>query len=183
MKQPILTVPHKSLRQVCAPVTTFDHKLVEIVLDLEETLKKAKNPEGVGLALPQIGVLLRGFATRINHRTQIYLNPEIIDQSDATTLGPSADHPLLEGCLSIPHLYGPVWRAQKIKVRSFDEKGREKTSNLSNFAARVFLHEYDHLNGILFTDYTKSGSLPLYFHDTEKNEFIQIDDPKSIIKW
>ncbi len=183
MKQSILTVPDQVLREICAPVADITRQLQEQVIDLEETLKKARNPEGVGLSFPQIGVLTRGFATYIDRRMNIYLNPEIVDMGDELTLGPSADHPLLEGCLSIPHLYGPIWRSKKIKVKSIDEKGREKISNLSGFSARVFLHEYDHLDGILFTDYTKRDSLPLYFHDLEKDEFIEIEDPSVVIKW
>ncbi|MEI6691023.1 MAG: peptide deformylase [bacterium] len=183
MKQSIIKVPNDILRKVCVPVTTITRELEEQVVDLEEALKQARNPEGVGLSFPQLGILTRGFVTYIDHRMNIYLNPEIIDMGDEKTLGPREDHPLLEGCLSIPHLYGPVWRSRKIRIKAIDEKGREHTANLSNFAARVFLHEYDHLDGILFTDYTKSGSLPLYFHDLEKDEFIEIEDPSAVIKW
>lgn len=183
MKQPILTVPHDDLRATCSPVTSIDHAMLEKIKDLEETLKKARNPEGVGLSFPQIGVLKRGFVTFIDHKVKVYINPEILDQSDELTLGPNPDHPLLEGCLSIPHLYGPVWRSKKIKVKAINEKGVSHTANLSGFAARVFLHENDHLDGILFTDYTKRDNLEMYFHDTGKDEFLEISDPSAVIKW
>jgi peptide deformylase len=183
MKQPILIVPDPKLREVCAPITALTREVSQAVLDLEDSLRKAPFPGGVGLAFPQIGVLTRGFATLINHRLNIYLNPEITDQSEEMTLGPSKDNPLLEGCLSIPALYGPVWRPKRISFRYIDEKGREHNNSLSNFQARVFLHELDHLDGVLFTDYTKRDNLPLYLYDKDQDSFTQIEDPTAIIKW
>jgi peptide deformylase len=183
MKQPILTVPEDKLRQICTPFESFGYETQTLVLDLEDSLKKAPPPGGVGLALPQIGILKRGFATYIEHKLRIYLNPKILDLGDETTLGPNKNHPLLEGCLSIPQLYGPVPRSKKIKVEAQNERGESKIYTLTNFQARVFLHEYDHLDGILFTDYTKKEGLPLYFHDQRKDQLIELEDPSQVIKW
>lgn len=180
---PIISVPHPTLRQKCAPIPTITRQVQENIHDLIDALRGAKNPEGVGLSLPQIDIPLRGFATFLDHKVKIYLNPEITDLGDETTLGGTSDRPTLEGCLSIPHLYGPVRRAKKIKIRAIDEHGVEVSKTLTSFAARVFLHELDHLDGILFTDYTLRDSLPLYFLDTDHDQFVPVEDPTAIIKW
>lgn len=183
MTQLILSVPHQTLRTKCEPITSITRDIQEEIQDLIDALKGAHDPEGVGLSFPQIGITKRGFVTYLEKKIRIYLNPEILDQSEETTLGGTPERPTLEGCLSIPHLYGPVPRAKKIKIKAVDEHGVEVIKTLSSFAARVFLHEQDHLDGILFTDYTLKHNLPLYFLDNEQDKFIQVEDPKAIIKW
>lgn len=146
-------------------------------------MKNAHNPEGVGLSFPQIGYNLRGFVTYLEKRIKIYLNPVILDLSEDTTLGGTPERPTLEGCLSIPWLYGPVARSKKVKIHALDEHGVEFTKVLSSFPARLIQHEYDHLEGILFTDYTLRDQLPLYLLDHEHDQFVKITDPAAVIKW
>lgn len=179
----ILSVPHPTLRAQSTPITTITSEIQEELQDLIDALKGAHDPEGVGLSLPQIGVNKRGFATYLEKKVRIYLNPRILDLSEETTLGGTPERPTLEGCLSIPHLYGPVPRAKKIKIQAIDEHGVEVLKTLTSFPARVFLHELDHLDGILFTDYTIRHNLPLYFLDNERDKFIQVEDPATLIKW
>lgn len=179
---PILTVPHEALRHKTHAVT-FDNALRQQLGALIDALQGARDPEGVGLSFPQIGLSLRGFATYLEHRLKLYLNPTILDVSNDKTLGGTPDRPTLEGCLSIPHLYGPVWRYKKIKVKAYDEWGNEFAKVLTSFPARLFQHEFDHLEGVLFTDYTKSDSLPLYFLDREVDKFVEVKDPSAVIKW
>lgn len=185
MNQSIIEVPHKTLRQKAEPVSDlFSKKTRDQIQFLVDTLLSAKNPEGVGLSFPQVDLSLRGFVTHLDHKIKIYLNPKIIDLDDKLTLGGhTPDRPTLEGCLSIPWLYGPVWRPKKIKIQAYDEHGVEFTKTLTSFRARVFLHEYDHLEGVLFTDYTLRDELPLYLLDQDKDSFTKIEDPKAIIKW
>lgn len=183
MSSPIVTVPQEVLRQKSVAVGAFSHELREQVADLVGSLQGARDPEGVGLSFPQIGLSLRGFATYLDRKVRIYINPKILDKSEEHTLGGSAERPTLEGCLSIPHLYGPVWRPKKIKVLAYDEFGNEFVKTLSSFPARVFMHEYDHLDGVLFTDYTLKENLPLYFLDKEQDKFVEVKDPASVIKW
>lgn len=183
MNQEILVVPDPILRQVSSPITSITPELQSQIKDLIYALKHATNPEGVGLSFPQIGIPLQGFVTYLDHTIKVYLNPVIEDQSEAMTLGGIPDHPTLEGCLSIPHLYGPVWRAKKIKISALDEHGVKFSQTLSSFRARVFQHELDHLKGKLFTDYTLRDGLPLYILDQELNEFRRITDPGRVIKW
>ncbi len=181
--QPILSVPHEILRKKSAPIDRLTPEVQEQVLDLIDTMKNAHNPEGVGLSFPQIGYNIRGFVTYLEKKIKIYLNPTLLDIGDELTFGGTPDRPTLEGCLSIPWLYGPVPRPKKIKIQALDEHGVEFTKTLSSFPARLFMHEYDHLEGVLFTDYTLRDSLPLYLLDHKSSKFVTIQDPTSVIKW
>lgn len=183
MNQSIITVPHEVLRCKSVAITDFELPTRDQVHDLIDALKAARNPEGVGLSFPQIGYNLRGFVTYLEKRIKVYLNPVILDMSEEKTLGGSAERPTLEGCLSIPHLYGPVWRPKKIKIEAQDEFGNTFGKILTSFPARLFMHEYDHLEGILFTDYTLRDNLPLYFLDAEQDKFVTVQDPTAVIKW
>ncbi len=180
---PILLVPHNTLRAKSLPITHLTPEIQAQVVDLIDALRAARDPEGVGLSFPQIGLPLRGFVTYLEKRIKVYLNPEILDLSEETTLGGTPERPTLEGCLSIPHYYGPVWRSKRIKIRALDERGVEFTKLLTNFPARLALHEYDHLEGVLFTDYTLRDNLPLYFLDSAKDKFVEVKEPASVIKW
>lgn len=183
MTRPILSVPDEILRKKSLQIDKITPTIQAQIDELVDTMKNAKNPEGVGLSFPQIGYNIRGFVTYLDKRIKVYLNPIILDQSEETTLGGTQDRPTLEGCLSIPWLYGPVWRPKKIKIQAMDEHGVEFTKNLSSFPARLAMHEYDHLEGILFTDYTLRDDLPLYLLNHEQDKFIQIEDTSSVIKW
>ena len=183
MTPSILSVPDQILRQKSIPVVKLTADIQTQIMELISAMKNAHNPEGVGLSFPQIGYNIRGFVTYLEKRIKVYLNPVILDASEEMTLGGTAERPTLEGCLSIPWLYGPVSRHKKIKVQAIDEHGVEFTKHLSSFPARLFLHEYDHLEGVLFTDYTRRDNLPLYLLDSDKNEFTEIKDPSSVIKW
>ncbi len=181
--QPILSVPHEILRKKSLPIDQITPEIQSKVSDLIDTIKNAHDPEGVGLSFPQIGYNLRGFVTYLEKKVKIYINPVILDMSDETTLGGTPERPTLEGCLSIPWLYGPVWRPKKIKVQAIDEHGVEFSKTLTSFPARLFMHEYDHLDGVLFTDYTLRDGLPLYLLDHNTDKFVQIDTPSEVVKW
>ena len=180
----IITVPHSTLRKKSRDIESVHGAAIQAqILELVDTLKSAREPEGVGLSFPQINLSLRGFVTYLDHKIRVYLNPVVVDRDDTLTLGGLTDRPTLEGCLSIPHLYGPVYRPRKIKIRATDEHGVEFAKTLTSFSARVFLHELDHLDAVLFTDYTLKGNLPLFFLDTDRNEFVEVKDPRAVIKW
>lgn len=181
--QPILSVPDQILRNQSVAIERITPEVQEKIVELIDAMKGAHNPEGVGLSFPQIGYNLRGFVTYLDKRIKVYLNPVIIDHSDEKILGGTKDRPTLEGCLSIPWLYGPVWRYKKLKIAAIDEHGAEFSKTLSSFPARLFQHEYDHLDGILFTDYTLKDNLPLYLLDQEQEKFVTIEDPSNVIKW
>ena len=174
----IITVPHTALRKKARPVKKVDKKLVKFVKNLESTLANARNPQGVGLAAPQIDKGLMIFATQLPDETQTlrpelikhYINPVITNRSAKLILGETAKDKETreEGCLSMPGLYGPVPRAEWIELLWYELEGDElvkKEARFENFAARVIQHEYDHLFGILFTDYSLKYDLPVYKED------------------
>lgn len=182
MRKSIIVVPNPILRAKSMPVDfNKDLKLIKkLVADLEETLEKKERPKGVGLSSPQIGKNLRVFSTLLpasaNEDGQgrptdaekdlaklaTYINPEIIESSKERTFGPDPEDPILEGCLSIPKLYGPVPRFTWVKLRYTSPQQEVFENTFHGFYARVIQHEYDHLEGVLFTDYVKKYELPFY---------------------
>lgn len=170
----IITVPHTTLRQVATPITTIDKKMISFLDQLGNTLVKKENPKGVGLAAPQVDQLYRVFATYLplsgnrgdaDPILRKVINPVISDASSTLTFGPNPEEPILEGCLSIPGIYGPVPRHEWIEVEFEELEGttlKKKKERFNAFAARVMQHEYDHLEGKLFIDYTVELNLPLY---------------------
>ncbi len=174
----IITHPHPSLRTIAQPVVTVDKQLRKFIQDLKNTLQQASNPQGVGLAATQVNAKRRIFATLLDHQLRAFINPEIIDHDNKTTLGPKKDDPYLEGCLSIPGIYGPVPRYGTIKLQFQTISGNDLVSQIEifdDFAARVVQHEFDHLNGVLFIDYTKRLDLPLYQEDKNTKKLNQLE--------
>lgn len=143
---PIIKIGHPTLRKVAEPVEIFDDKLRELVENMIETMRVS---EGIGLAAPQVNVKRRFFVidSRLideEMEAQVYINPEIISQEGNVILD--------EGCLSIPGIRAEVNRPDIIKVRYQTIEGKEVTEELKGLFARVFQHELDHLNGVLFID-------------------------------
>jgi peptide deformylase len=159
----IVLAPSPVLRQVAKPVEAIDKRVLLVLEDMEKTLKKAKDPQGVGLAAPQIGVSLRIFLSRPTKDgpITIFINPEITKFSQAKNK-PTSKNGVYEGCLSIPSHYSPIERSKSVTVKYRDEKFVEKTESFSGFAAHVIQHEMDHLNGILFIDRCLEQNTKLY---------------------
>ena len=113
----IVTVPSQALRQPTKPVTTLDKRVISVINDMIETLLATRNPEGVGLAAPQIGVPLRIFLARpdVAGPISIFINPEI--QRLSQRIQPTGKKGVFEGCLSIPGHYAPVRRAMSVTVK------------------------------------------------------------------
>jgi peptide deformylase len=159
----IITVPHPTLRTVAEPITVVDKKVLQFIEELKKTLALKRNPRGVGIAAPQVNIKWRAFATFLppNGETnedqpavlRSFINPKIIDKATSLTFGPDKRDPVLEGCFSIPGIWGPVPRAPWVRLEYQEIIGNElvtKTERFSDFAARVVLHEYDHLEGIIY---------------------------------
>lgn len=203
---PLVLTPDNRLREKSKPVEKIDEKLLRFLNALAQTLLKKTDPPGVGLSAIQVGEPLRLFATYMPHDLDIPLknwspsnqeivfmiNPEIKAVSPGgKTLGGTGEKPYYEGCLSIPKLYGPVYRyyGLSLEYQSFEFKVgsmqiptlTKKTTKFVDFPARVIQHELDHLDGILFTDHTLKDTLPLYFDTPDGLELI--DNPKSVITW
>jgi len=184
----IITVPHPTLRQKAEPIAKIDKKTIGWLKDMGQTLKNKKNPSGVGLSAPQVDYRKRAFATYLPTDLRdekappilcYFINPVVIDHSNDITLGPDKDQPILEGCLSIPDLWGPVprWPWIEIEYQTFDEQGEVITQRkrFENFAGRVIQHEYDHLEGVLFTDYSLRFDLPVYTGKKRSKDLVEID--------
>jgi peptide deformylase len=143
------------LRQKTRPVTVFDDDLQQLIDDMIETMREAN---GVGLAGPQVNQRLRltvietlpekddeGNAIEGSRELMVVINPEIVWKSRSMEDG-------IEGCLSIPGWLGEVSRHRSIRVRALDRHGKKIRLRLKDWTARIFQHEIDHLNGILFID-------------------------------
>lgn len=130
------------LRKKCRPVDKVDDRIRGILEDMLETLHEAG---GVGIAAPQVGILRRMFIAEPEPGEVYYMiNPEILEKNGSDTAE--------EGCLSVPGFAGAVERATYVKIKALDIDGSERTIEAEEWAARVMQHEYDHLEGILYTD-------------------------------
>jgi len=152
----IVTLPDPVLRRKAHTVTTFDKNLKTLVDDMVETMREAP---GVGLAAPQIGlserlIVVEYYEHEVDEEEEnedapkkvwAVLNPEIIKASEETLVG-------IEGCLSIPNLVGEVERHAAIQVKGLNRHGKPMKIKAEGWLARIFQHEIDHLNGVLFTD-------------------------------
>lgn len=137
------------LRQRAHPVTSFDDQLRGLTTDMRDTMRAAG---GVGLAANQVGVLQRLFTWRI-------LDEEEVETATGTVVNPDVEDTSAEiqvddeGCLSFPGLFYPVERPLWARVGFQDLTGDKHVEEVAGLKARVFLHEIDHLNGILLIDH------------------------------
>jgi len=138
------------LRTRAHEVTDFDEALRRLADDMLETMRLA---QGAGLAANQVGVLKRLFTWEIGGqdeddpgRSGAVVNPEIVETSEEMQEGD-------EGCLSFPGLFYPATRPLRARIAAYDVHGEELHLEGEGLLARIFLHEIDHLNGILFIDH------------------------------
>ncbi len=130
------------LRSPALPVVDFDDRLAALAADMRETMLAAP---GVGLAAPQVGTPRRLFTFDSGEEAGAYSNPQILWRSDETQ---ESD----EGCLSIPGIYLPVIRAMSVRIKAQSLDGHAIERDAEGFLARIFQHEIDHLDGVLFVD-------------------------------
>lgn len=178
MIRKILPSSDPILRQKSKPVAKVDKKVLKLIQDLKDTLGVQKEPEGVGLAAPQIGKNLRVFVANYKGFDRVVVNPEILKiESRIKNLESrkkESKKEILEGCLSLPYYYGPLKRAGKITVKYLNGKGEEITETFEGFNAQIILHEIDHLEGILFVDHLLKEKKPLYKVDGDEWEEIEL---------
>ena len=155
---PIVAIGDPVLKKVCEDIDKKYPKLDELISSMQETMERAS---GVGLAAPQIGKAIRlflvdstlmldnedGETDEIGIK-EVFINAEIIEETgEEWSFG--------EGCLSIPEIRENVYRKPKIVIEYFDQKWKKHTRSFDGITARVIQHEYDHIEGILFTDHLK----------------------------
>lgn len=152
----IVYLPAPILRRKAKPVTKFDKDLQTLIDDMIETMREAP---GVGLAAPQIDLSLQlavieyaegedeeeNEGKELKKKLFVLINPEIVKTSEEKVFG-------VEGCLSIPGLIGEVERHEAIQVKALNRHGQPVKLKVDGWMARIFQHEIDHLNGVLFTD-------------------------------
>jgi len=147
----IITVPNEVLRRKAHKITAFDKELQKTIDDMVETMREAP---GVGLAAPQVGLLDRLIVVEYDEddeiedspkRLYVVVNPEIIKASEETEMG-------IEGCLSIPGLVGEVERSLAVVIKGQNRRGQPLKFKAEGWLARIFQHEIDHLDGVLYTD-------------------------------
>ena len=148
----ILTTPNLILTQAAKPVAKIDKKILQIIEEMKTTLVSTKAPIGVGLAAPQIDKPLQIFITRSTPASEIrvFINPQILWKSKEMTKGVPERENRLEGCLSIPGIWGYIKRHQTIKLKYKSADGKIHTKKFSGFLATIIQHEMDHLAGRLF---------------------------------
>jgi peptide deformylase len=154
----VVYIGDERLRQKAKKVKRFTPGLEQLAQDMIETMRSY---QGVGLAGPQIGVMQRVFVAEIpvpededtephpqSGKTYVLVNPEIVKTSKSIVEGQ-------EGCISIPTWYGLVERSEWVEVKAQDIDGRKIKLKVNDLLARIFLHEIDHLNGVLFINHIK----------------------------
>ena len=152
----IVSLPDPVLRRKARPVTRFDSNLQTLIEDMIETMRAAP---GVGLAAPQVNISQRLIVVEhaeheddedteekpAKKKLYVMLNPEIIKTSEETVPG-------VEGCLSVPGVVGEVERFSMIQVKGLNRHGKPMKVKVEGWLARIFQHEIDHLNGVVFPD-------------------------------
>jgi len=156
---PIVAYGDPVLRKVSMPIDADYPNLDKLIANMKETMY---NASGVGLAAPQIGKAIRLFLIDaspfaedkdiseedravLKSFNRVFINAKIVEEEGEEWV-------FNEGCLSIPDVREDVFRQPKITIEYQDEDFKKHTENLEGLAARVFQHEYDHIEGILFTD-------------------------------
>jgi len=181
-KDDIITLPHPDLRQKSQRVGVITDDIKKVVQDMEAATidwEESRNHEvGVALAAIQIDVLLKIVVVRNNyddkkdHTFTVFINPEITKLEGAVV----EDY---EGCLSVRNIYGKVPRYSKVKVKALDLNGREFRVTAEGFLARIFQHEIDHTNGLVFVDHIKDDP-SAFFELKEDGALEPLDYDKQI---
>lgn len=181
---PIVSAPHEVLAEKARPIKKIDKSVLDLVEQMKETLAATHDPEGIGLAAPQVGVSLQLFIIKPTPKAieKVFINPHILENKargdasegfpkERSSFAPSKTARLeealvgrkraagprakktptrLEGCLSLPQIWGEVVRYPSLTVTYLDPEGKTHTEEYSGFTATIIQHEYDHLQGILF---------------------------------
>jgi peptide deformylase len=157
MLLPIYAYGQPVLKKIAAPITAEYPELTELIKNMWDTMQ---NADGVGIAAPQVGLSIRLFVidtTDVKREKaeptdegfkQVFINAQMLEED-------GKPWPYEEGCLSIPHIRGDVERPPRIRIAWVDENFDPHEAEFTGINARVIQHEYDHLEGVLFTEKLK----------------------------
>lgn len=164
-KDSIIVLPHPHLRQKSKRVTTITPEVSQVIKEMTDATVDWENSRehevGVALAAVQIDqpyrivIVRNNFENKEDKTFTVFINPEIVKLEGDL----EEDY---EGCLSVTDIYGKVPRYNKARLRALDENGKPIRVKVSGFLARVFQHEIDHTNGIMFIDHIKGRSDAFY---------------------
>ncbi len=177
----IVQAPEQVLSQQAKPINKIDKSILDLIEEMKKTLVGATDPEGVGLAAPQVGKSLQLFIVKPTPKDDfsIFINPKVTlihDTEKPTTSKKKKEDKRLEGCLSLKDIWGTVKRAPKVAITWQDEHGVQNQKEFSGFFATILQHEFDHLQGILFPKRVLEQSGKLYkSHKDEQGE--EVFDP------
>lgn len=181
-KEDIIRLPNKRLRQRSKKVGLVDEEIKKVIQSMETaTLDWEDSREhevGVALAGIQIDLPLRivvirnNFDNKKDRTFQVFINPEITKHEGELVED-------FEGCLSITDVYGKVPRYSKVRVKALNIDGKEVRLKAEGFLARVFQHEIDHTNGIVFIDHIKDNQ-EAFYRLSEKGQLEELDYDKDI---
>jgi peptide deformylase len=181
-KDHIITLPHPHLRQKSKKVGIITDEVKKVVQDMQDATidweASRAHEVGVALAAVQIDSLLKIVVVRNNydnkedHSFTVFINPEI-----TKAYGDIVED--YEGCLSVRDVYGKVPRHDKVKVKALDLNGREFRVSAEGFLARIFQHEIDHTNGVVFIDHIRENP-EAFYHLKEDGSLDSLDYDKDI---
>jgi peptide deformylase len=160
----LVTYPHPTLRHVSQPIKRVDSELRELARQMLDMMYKS---EGIGLAANQVDLPLRMFVMNLEGKkdkglSRVFINPVISH--------PKGTAEREEGCLSIPSVFGPVKRPERVRLSAYTIEGEEFDEELDGLFARVVQHETDHLDGVLFPDRMAAGAFAKIAEDLEEFE-------------
>jgi peptide deformylase len=178
----IVTLPYENLRRRSKKVGIISDDIKQLIDDMKSATldweDSRKHELGVALAAIQVGKLFRiivvrnNFDDRSDRTFHAFINPEITKSEGVLVED-------FEGCLSVKDIYGKVPRYEKVRVKALDENGRQIRLTAEGFLARVFQHEIDHNNGIMFIDHIKEKPHAFY-KLTEDGQLEKLDYEKEI---
>jgi peptide deformylase len=176
-KDDIIALPNPHLRQKSERVGLITPEIVKVVEDMEAATidwdMSRDHEVGVALAAVQVDHLYKIVVVRNNyddkddHTFTVFINPEITKHEGKIT----EDY---EGCLSVKDVYGKVKRHDKVKVKALDLEGKEFRVTAEGFLARIFQHEIDHTNGIVFIDHIRDDP-EAFYHLQEDGKLVPLD--------
>jgi peptide deformylase len=181
-KEAIITLPNPHLRQRSKKVGVISAEILQLIEDMKSATldweDSRKHEVGVALAavqvdaLPRIVVVRNDFDDKKDRTFQVFINPEVTKLEGKVV----EDY---EGCLSIKDIYGKVPRYEKVRIKATAEDGRPVRLTAEGFLARVFQHEIDHTNGIVFIDHIKNNSRAFFRLDDE-GHLVELDYEKDV---
>ncbi len=179
----IVQAPAEVLSDKAKPVEKVDKYIKNLLADMETTLYSAKDPEGVGLAAPQVGKSLQIFLIKESPEAPLltFINPEVVSFHDKDKTTEEKEHEKkhgvqLEGCLSLHDVWGVVKRHSEVTLSYMDEHGNKHKKKFEGFLSTIIQHEYDHLQGILFPKRVLEQKNPLYHSVKNKKGEIEFEE-------